>query len=303
MKPSIPISSNSPRMDVQMSWWAMNGLHSSGDRQSAWSQEAKLQRIAEAGFAGVNAFIPEPAQAKEWRRLLEQYGLTLSVNAYPKSAVDMTEFIEKLRAYDGAVQYVNAQVMTPFIVDTSAEKLLHDIARLAEDARIHVFIETHRGTITQDLLRTVEYVNSLPSLRLTIDFSHYVVAGEMRTISDEAEALLQTLLTRTSCIHARVSNGEQVQVNVGEQGEHPMLSHFERWWESGMRHWLAQASLGDHFPFVCELGPPPYAITLDEYGDKSDEISDRWTQSLLLADRARSIWSRISKSQGSTGLA
>ncbi|WP_331281330.1 sugar phosphate isomerase/epimerase family protein [Paenibacillus sp. UNC451MF] len=295
-KPSTHINSNKPRLDVQMSWWAMNGLrNSSEDRDSAWSQEAKLRSIADAGFAGVNAAIPEPAHAEEWKRLLDQFGLTLSVNAYPKTTEEMSEFIKKLRAYEGTVQYVNAQVLTPFIIDAQAEKLLYDIDRLAQDAGIHVFIETHRGTITQDLLRTVQYVNSLPSLRLTIDFSHYVVAGEMRTISDEAEGLLQTLLARTSCIHARVSNGEQVQVNVGENGEHPMLVHFERWWECGMKHWLAQASDDDRFPFVCELGPPPYAITMDEYGAKTEEISDRWTQSLWFAEKARSIWNRISK--------
>lgn len=291
---STRTNGRSPKLDVQMSWWGMNGIRPA-DPDHALDLEAKLRFIAKAGFDGVNAFIPEREQAADWRRLLDQYRLTLSVNAYPKTAEDMVAFIKKLTAYEGTVQYVNAQVLTPFVIDAEAEQLLYDIDRLARDAGIQVFIETHRGTITQDLLRTVQYINRLPSLRLTIDFSHYVVAGEMRTVSEEAEALLQTLLTRTSSIHARVSNGEQVQVNVGENGEHPMLEHYERWWESGMRHWLAQASGEDRFPFVCELGPPPYAITVDDYGARTEEISDRWAQSLLFAAKARSLWNRIGK--------
>ena len=292
MKTSTRINTGSPQLDVQMSWWGMNGI-CHANHGKAWDLEAKLSFIAEAGFDGINAFIPEPDQAGEWKRLLDQYQLKLSVNAYPKKAEDMVEFLKKLRAYEGTVQYVNTQVLTPFVIGAEAEKLLYDIDRLAKDAGIRVFIETHRGTITQDLLRTVQYINTLPSLRLTIDFSHYVVAGEMRTISEEAEALLQALLTRTSCIHARVSNGEQVQVNVGENGEHPMLEHFERWWESGMKLWLKRAGSEEHFPFVCELGPPPYAITIDECGAQTEEISDRWAQSLLFADKARTIWKRI----------
>ncbi|MNI63156.1 hypothetical protein D3C73_1185080 [compost metagenome] len=133
-------------------------------------------------------------------------------------------------------------------------------------------------------------MNNLDFLKLTIDFSHYVVAGELHTVSEQAESLLQTLLTRTAGIHGRVSNGEQVQVNVGDNGEHVMVPHFLRWWKSGMNHWLANAQDGDEFTFLCELGPAPYAITLDEYAGRTKEISDRWTQSLWFAKTARALW-------------
>jgi hypothetical protein len=46
-------------------------------------------------------------------------------------------------------------------------------------------------------------------------------------------------------------------------------------------------------PFVCELGPPPYAITVCGKGDVQSEVSDRWTQSLLFARIARSLWERV----------
>lgn len=278
-------------LNVQMSWWGMMGLE---ERLQARSAEERVARIAEAGFDGINGALPPPEQEDEWRRLLERYGLSFSVNAYPTNAGELERVLAQAQAY-GGIQHVNVQVMTPFLVGDAATGLLRELDECSGRYGIPTFIETHRGTITQDLLRTVDYVERMDSLRLTIDLSHYVVAGEMHTISDEAERLFGTLLGRTGAIHARVSNGEQVQVGVGEDGEHPMLRHFERWWGEGMKRWRKAAGPGDALPFVVELGPPPYAITVDEYAGRTAEIGDRWQQSLLLMRTARRLWAETAR--------
>lgn len=281
-----------PKLEVQMSWWGMSGLALDGSESSL---EERFEWIAEAGFDGINGMIPPPEEEERWDRLLAQYALSLSVNAYPKSAEDMARFLERAKQY-GKIQHINVQVLTPFLIDEPAVRLLRELDALSRAAGIPTYIETHRGTITQDLLRTIDYIEALDSLRLTIDLSHYVVAGEMHTISDEAEALIRKVLTRSSAFHARISNGEQVQVDVGRQGEHPMLRHFERWWSEGMRMWRAKAGAGDVLPFVVELGPPPYAITIDEYAGRMREIGDRRAQSLLLQQVARDLWKSCSSS-------
>jgi hypothetical protein len=206
----------------------------------------------------------------------------------------MASFLERAASF-GAVDYINAQVMKPFLAGEEAISLLAGISRLSAEAGIPVYVETHRGTITQDLLRTVDYARRLPQLPLTIDYSHYVVAGELHTISAEAERLLQSLLPHARSIHTRISNGEQVQVDVGAAGEHPMLPHFARWWEDAMRQWRSEhndgpGSIQAVFPVVIELGPPPYAITQDEPGARKREISDRWQQSLFLQQLVRQLW-------------
>ncbi|ACT03734.1 sugar phosphate isomerase/epimerase family protein [Paenibacillus sp. JDR-2] len=279
-----------PKLDVQMSWWGMSGLAAAKGR----SVEEQVEMIAEAGFDGINGFIPAPQDEEKWRRLLESYDLSFSVNAYPKTAQDMDQFLTRAKEY-GGIQHINAQVLTPFLINEPAVQLLSSMDALSRHAGIPLFIETHRGTITQDLLRTVDYIKALQSLRLTIDLSHYVVAGELHTISDEAEQLIQTVLTRSAAFHARVSNGEQVQIDVGNNGEHPMLRHFERWWSSGMKNWQSKAGAGDVLPFVVELGPPSYAITTDEYDGRNHEISDRWEQSKFFMRTARRLWSEIGK--------
>lgn len=276
-----------PKLEVHMSWWGMTGLDQVG---AEYDLAQTIARIAEAGFDGINGFIPSPEEAGQWNKLLEKYGLSLSVNAYPRTTEDMATFLEQVQQYEGAIQHINVQVMTPFIIDEQAIELLRGLNELSTKAGIPASIETHRGTITQDLLRTVAYVEALESLPLTIDLSHYIVAGEMHTITDEAELLIERLLERTSSIHARVSNGEQIQVDAGPSGEHPMLQHFERWWRKGMLQWRKTAHCDEVLPFVVELGPPPYAITADEYANRVREISDRWEQSLFFMRLARRIW-------------
>ncbi|THF75518.1 sugar phosphate isomerase/epimerase [Cohnella fermenti] len=286
-----------------MSWWGMEGLETSA---KARTDEERAARIAEAGFDGINGPLPPPEEAERWRRLLERYGLSFSVNAYPRTAEDLERFLTRVQEYGsygeygeyGAVQHVNVQVMMPFVIGEPAVDLLRELDRLAGERGIPVYIETHRGTITQDLLRTVDYVQKLESLRLTIDLSHYVVAGEMHTVSEEAERLFDKLLRRASAFHARVSNGEQVQVDVGPGGEHPMLRNFERWWGDGMRLWQASAGPGDVLPFVVELGPPPYAIALDEHAGRTAELGDRWQQSLLYLRTARRLWAEATEGSG-----
>ncbi|CAM4245707.1 sugar phosphate isomerase/epimerase [Paenibacillus endophyticus] len=275
---------------VEMSWWGMEGL--AGTAGYAATTEEKIKRIAENGFDGINAFVPSSDDSQLWKEKLEQYGLSFSVNAYPASTADMSAFIEKAIQF-GSVDYINVQVMKPFLTGEQALELLSGIDALSRHAGIPIFIETHRGTITQDLIRTRQFLEALPELRLTIDYSHYVVAGELHTISSEAEEMLQSLLPHAGSIHTRISNGEQVQIDPGEAGEHPMLPHFARWWEEAMDQWrAAERRESDRFPVVIELGPAPYAITRDEAGARREELGDRWSQALYLKQLVRQLWQK-----------
>jgi len=63
---------------------------------------------------------------------------------------------------------------------------------------------------------------------------------------------------------------------------------FEGWWEQGFRAWRRK-NPGEAPVFLCELGPPEYAMT----GADGNELSDRWAEALQLRDTARSIWDRV----------
>lgn len=285
-------TANPPRLEMQQALWAMDGLGVNGQE---WSLEEKFAKIAEAGFTGVSYFIPAAEDMAEWHRLLDCYKLNFAALSFPANSTDMLKTLQQAKEF-GRVQHINSQVMDSFVIDQAAIRLLDDLLQVSEAANIPNFIETHRGRITQDLIRTVSYVEALPQLRLTIDLSHYVVAGEMTGTCEQAESYFDRLLERSASMHARVSNGEQVQIDVGMDGDHPMLEHYTRWWRKGMGHWLKQAQPGDLFPFCCELGPPPYAIIRRNAQGQEQEISDRWQQALLFKRIAEEQWEQALRS-------
>lgn len=280
------------RLDVQQSWWAMGGLGTNGKE---WSTEERFEKIAEAGYSGICGWIPAKEEMDKWHKLLDKYNLGFSALAFPRSVEDIQVSLDAAAAF-GRVSYINAQVMDAFVTDQVAVRLLEGIVAASEQANIPVYIETHRGTVTQDLIRTVSYCKALPHMPLTIDLSHYVVAGEMNGTSEMAEAHFDQLLKHTACLHARVSDGEKVQVDVGAEGDHPMLLHFKRWWRKAMVQWIAKAKPGDALPFVTELGPPGnYAMTYRDALGQVMEASDRWQQALLFKRIAEALWQEVTQ--------
>ncbi|MEH7479636.1 TIM barrel protein [Neobacillus drentensis] len=277
-----------PQMIIHQSMWSMTNY---GTNHKEWSLEEKFEKIAESGFDGIFASLPDPSEEKQWRRLMEQYNFSFGLESFPNNREDLRRLLE--RAKDFEVQYVNAQVGNSFVIGDEAVILLENLIEEAALSGIPFFVETHRGRITQDLLRTIEYVNRIPNLRLTIDFSHYVLAGEMGAFQT-VEPYFEKLLKRTSSIHGRVTNGQQIQIDIGD-GEHPSATPFKNWWEKGMRYWLQQAKDNDFFPFVCEIGHH-YTMTPSGLPSKhSDEekLTDRWQQSLVFKRIAENNWNNI----------
>lgn len=274
------------KIDIQQSWWAMIGL---GNGKREWTLEEKFEKIAEAGFTGIMGSLPEDHEIEKWRRLLDEYQFSFGIHSFPSKKEDLQLLLKKAKEF--GVQYVNSQVMDDFTIGEEAIHLLKDLIAEAKGANIQYFVETHRGRITQDLIRTVQYVNEIPDLRLTIDLSHYVLAGE-GCFSEKAEEYFDVLLRRTSSIHARVSNGQQIQIDIGPDGNHPMTERFVGWWEKGMSYWLNEAKPGDVLPLVCELGPPEYSIT--QFSNLSQtEISNRWEQAIVFKRILEESWDRV----------
>lgn len=274
-----------PALLVAQSWWAMGGLPMNAE---AWSMDQALAQIAAAGFAAVHGGVRDETGARAMAAGLAEHGLDYIGNAVVGPDDDL-DAVCAAQALAGA-RVVNLQLSPAF------RSIEWNIARAqaaqaaADRAGLSLSVETHRGRITQDPLRALALIDALPDLRLTIDFSHYIVGGEGTLEDPIFQELVPRLLERTGMIHARVSNGNQTQVDVGPDPERPVsaATPFLAWWTDG----LAQARAADVpvVPFVCELGPPPYAmVDLD-----GREFSDRWAQALVLKTIGQRCWDSTS---------
>ena len=277
-------SSDPPRIEVHQAWWGMIGVGKNGKE---WSTEEKLKIIAEVGFTGVLGTAFELDNDEQWIRLVRENGLSWGIGLGPWDGDKLVSRMEQAKEL-GAL-YANIQPGDAFTIGSEAVSFLEHVMSEADRIGLPCLFETHRGRITQDLLRTVEYLQALPDMRLTVDLSHYVLAGEMFIgmgdridIDPRVDTYFDTLLQRCSCIHMRVSNAQQIQVDIGNDTQSNLLvEKYVAWWKQAVLYWQKEAKPGDILPLVSELGPADYAITRSDANSR-EEISDRWQQSLVL---------------------
>jgi len=80
-----------------------------------------------------------------------------------------------------------------------------------------------------------------------------------------------------------------VQIQIDFPQHQDWVDIFKGWWTDGMHEWRKRNVDDATLIFLCELGPPPYAIT---DGDQN-ELSDRWVESLQIRDWALEIWEEL----------
>jgi hypothetical protein len=273
--------------------WGLVGLPSK-DRE--WSEEEKLTLVKKAGFDAFDVWIGGASEERieKWRAQGARFGLEIGVETGPEKVQDLGPAIAATKRL-GSV-YLDVHVANSFVPEVEATELLRGLSEEAKRAGLAMVVQTHRGRVTQDLLRTVGYARAIPDLRFDLDLSHYFVGGE---IGGAPSAVAQThfdqLLDRAVMLDGRVSNGEQVQVDMGPDADNAQTRIFAAMWKRAMVHWLKEARPGDVFPFRVELGPPGYAI-LDPAGR---EISDRWGQQKAMARLVVRLWNEAVREAGS----
>jgi hypothetical protein len=157
----------------------------------------------------------------------------------------------------------------------------------AQDIGMPLLFETHRDGLLNDMYFTLQLMELVPEMRLCADLSHFVVDRELRApVPDRDQEYIRSILDRSDCFQGRVASREQVQVAINFPQHQEWVAIFKDWWQYGMHEWRRRNADDATLVFLCELGPPPYAITDGE----QRELSDRWQESLQIADWVRQIW-------------
>ncbi|MEY4073984.1 MAG: sugar phosphate isomerase/epimerase [Betaproteobacteria bacterium] len=273
------------RFLVYQSLWAMERRRPDG---LEWTLEEKLQMIQQAGFDGAGVRFADRAFARQVTDFLKSHGMSWQAQAYPQTLDDLKPIIDHVLEF--GADHLNVQPdVRPYTVQECIP-LIEGWQRMASDAGIKMQIETHRNRMTTDLFFTLHILDILPDLRLTGDLSHYVVGREFwYPISDEDHALMHRIIDNCWGFHGRVASREQIQLQLSFPHHQHWVDVFMGWWERGFKQWRRKADATETLTFLCELGPPEYAMT----GADGYELSDRWQEALMMKDMVRNLWSRV----------
>ena len=151
--------------------------------------------------------------------------------------------------------YTNLHLGTGFDSDAEMDALA---AALLEAQARHghtLLIETHRATATQDIWRTLRWVERFPDLRFTADLSHWYTGHELTYGGEFADrmARLQPVFDRVRAFHGRIGNSGCLQTPLDRPGLY--LDHYRAMWTACCAGFLRHAEPGSVLSFNAELLP------------------------------------------------
>ena len=274
-------------LEVFQSLWSMELRRPDG---FSWGHEEKFAKIAEAGYDGVALDFAwtDVEDARKHLPLMQKYHLGCALIAFPTTLEDLQGVINLAGEFDTRYIAINARYFpwTPSEAVSRVEGWLE----MGERAGIPVYLETHRLTLTNDVVFTLDLLDLIPELELVADLSHIVVAREFpEPVDDLHNRLIDRVLRRSASVQGRISNREQIQVPLGFSQHAYWETQYETWWKQGFQYWREKNDENAVMNFLCELGPPPYAIT----GKDGYELSDRWEEALQIKNRVIEIWNSL----------
>lgn len=270
------------KLHVFQSLWAMERRHTDGFERDLYEN---IALIVEAGFDGISAHYTNRQDVARLNRAIEGTGLKIEGVCFPRTVEDLMLPLELAAEYP--VSHLNLQPDIRLRRVEDCLPFLDGWMRLAADAGIPVFIETHRDRMTTDLFFTLDLLDQRPGLPLLADLSHFLVGREFAfPVDKENHALISRILQNAHAFHGRVASREQVQIELSFPHHRPWVDLFLAWWAEGFQSWRSRSAGNAELVFTCELGPKPYAIT----GRDGNDTTDRWSEALQLKDVIRELW-------------
>lgn len=264
----FPVLPGHPGVVPGIAWFGLAGLPEPA--------AAYLPRLRAAGFLLVES---AAFRDTEHLKVVRDCGLLLGA-----AVTGISQREEILPAVEAAAlagaSYVRMKLLSAWHQRDQVAAALQEVGRAIDTTGLPVHVETHRDTASQDLFRWSALLADFPSLRLTLDVSHYRITGDWpQQPRHPAHAAAQELvLARTSGLHLRICDGEHIQVAPDRAGR--LLDWHRDLWHGAVTRWRAVAPPDASFPAVVELLAPPFAPT-DAAGH---EVGDRWAEAIALKE-------------------
>ncbi len=275
------------RLEIFQSLWAME-LRQPGIPERP--MEENFRRVAKAGYHGlcIDPAVHEIDEFLRLKPLYDEYGLKCMVNAFPATVEELPPLLDLAGELGASLVNVIGQVM-PLTVEEGIP-VIRQWMKDARRAGLPLLFETHRDCTLNDLHYTLQLIEAVPEMRLCADLSHYVIDREMRLpLADRDRKHMHRILERSDCFQGRVASREQIQVQIGFPQHQNWVEQFRSWWRDGIAMWRARNDDDATLVFLCELGPPPYAMT----DVNQAELSDRWQEALTIRRWVQDLWASL----------
>ncbi|MEM6409052.1 MAG: sugar phosphate isomerase/epimerase [Pseudomonadota bacterium] len=274
------------QLKTYTSLWAMQPHDQTGVKLPL---DQVCEMVASAGYDGmaIDLGASDVAVAHAVRPHMEANGLTPLIVAFPKTIESLEETLHMAKDFGAPFVDVIGQVM-PIALDDMVP-VIKTWMEMSDRVGMPIQFETHRNCITNDLYTTLQLIDRIPEMRICADLSHYVVDREFWfPLSDDNLALISRVLARSDSFEGRVASRQQIQLQLDFPQHQKWVELFRGWWREGMTSWRERNATGDCI-FVCELGPPEYAMT----GPDGKEMSNRWEEALQIKSWAEEIWQEL----------
>lgn len=281
-------------LDVYTSLWAMQPHDQTGIKLP---YEQVVEMVAGAGFAGM-ALDSGAAPISELERIqpmMARAGLKAFLVAFPQTVEALRADLRRAKDWGAPFVVVIGQVM-PLSVEGMIP-VIRAWIEMSEQEGMPILFETHRNCITNDLYSTLVLLDAIPEMRMCADLSHYMVDREFwYPLCAHDMGLMSRILARSDSFQGRVASRQQIQLQLDFPQNQKWVDLFKGWWREGFEGWRARNESGECV-FLCELGPPEYAMT----GPDGKEMSNRWEESLQIKAWVEEIWLGLEASQRQRG--
>lgn len=251
--------------------------------------EAFADKAAQSGYDGVEVWAPLDSKSREeFLAAMSKYKMKFGL-LIGGSDRDPGKHLEQFQiglqtALSMKPLYINCHSGKDWFTFEDNKKIIELSYQGSQGSGIPVCHETHRGRILYSAPVAKSYIDQIPGLRLTADFSHWCVVHES-LLEDQAETIALAL-SRTEHIHARIGHAEGPQVNDPQAPEWAKaVEAHVKWWDVVAER---KRKEGKPLTILTEFGPPDYMPT-EPYSRKP--LADQWGINVFVKNLLRKRYS------------
>lgn len=257
-----------------------------GSEQIAWN--IFLKKVRDAGYNGIEWGISSATTDKEADHvynLLEKYKLNIILQHWETDSADFSKHLDTYLAWlDRISKYnafkINSHTGKDYFHEEQNMALVNAATGYTAKTGIKVVHETHRNRFLFAAHIAKKYLTKFPSLRLTLDISHWVTVAESY-LSDQQDAL-KMAFKHTDHLHARIGHIQSPQVSDPRLPQWREASDiFFNWW----CELLESKKYESAFSITPEFGPYPYMALLPSL----QPVSNQWELNAHMMEELKKI--------------